>query len=158
MTCGGSHLEFRIGIKNPNFSEDHQMIIPGKFGFNCPCGLREEAFWNIFPIGSNVKLSPAVAAILNFISEQKNLKFVEDHPRNIHVKLGFNHICSFWEEGIWTFSHIFRGPSNDPGQFGLNCPSCFRKEAFWNIFPIGSNAKLSPAVAAIFHFLSEQKT
>jgi hypothetical protein len=26
---------------------------------------------NIFPIGSNVKLSPAVAAILNFISEQK---------------------------------------------------------------------------------------
>jgi hypothetical protein len=27
--------------------------------------------WNIFPIGSNVKLSPAVAAILNFISEQK---------------------------------------------------------------------------------------
>jgi hypothetical protein len=26
---------------------------------------------NNFPIGSNVKLSPAVAAILNFISEQK---------------------------------------------------------------------------------------
>jgi hypothetical protein len=25
----------------------------------------------IFPIGSNVKLSPAIAAILNFISEQK---------------------------------------------------------------------------------------
>jgi hypothetical protein len=41
------------------------MIIPGQFGFNCPSGLREEAFWNIF------KLSPAVAAILNFISEQK---------------------------------------------------------------------------------------
>jgi hypothetical protein len=48
------------------------MIIPGQFGFNCPSGLREEAFWDIFPIGSNVKLSPAVAAILNFISEQKN--------------------------------------------------------------------------------------
>jgi hypothetical protein len=47
------------------------MIIPGQFGFNCPSGLREESFWNIFPIGSNVKLSPAVAAILNFISEQK---------------------------------------------------------------------------------------
>ena len=47
------------------------MIIPGKFGFNCPSGFREEAFWNISPIGSNVKLSPAVAAILNFISEQK---------------------------------------------------------------------------------------
>ena len=47
------------------------MIIPGQFGFNCPGGFREEAFWNIFPIGSNVKLNHAVAAILNFISEQK---------------------------------------------------------------------------------------
>jgi hypothetical protein len=46
------------------------MTIPGQFGFNCPNGFREEAFWNIFPTGSNVKLSPAVAAILNFISEQ----------------------------------------------------------------------------------------
>jgi hypothetical protein len=36
------------------------MIIPGQFGFNCPSDFREEAFWNIFPIGSNVKLSPAV--------------------------------------------------------------------------------------------------
>jgi hypothetical protein len=71
MSCGGSHLGFRIGIKNPNLLEDLQMIIPGQFGFNCPSGLREEAFWNIFPIRSNVKLSPAVAAILNFVSEQK---------------------------------------------------------------------------------------
>ena len=48
------------------------MIIPGQFVFfNCPSGFREEAFWNIFTIGSNVKLGPAVAAILNFISEQK---------------------------------------------------------------------------------------
>jgi hypothetical protein len=29
------------------------MIIPGQFGFNCPSGFKEEAFWNIFPIGSN---------------------------------------------------------------------------------------------------------
>ena len=72
MSCGGGHLEFSIGIKkNIYFVEDLPMIIPGQFGFNCPSGFREEAFWNIFPIGSNVKLSPAVAAILNFISEQK---------------------------------------------------------------------------------------
>jgi hypothetical protein len=25
----------------------------------------------------------------------KNVKFVEDHPMNIHVQLGFNNICSF---------------------------------------------------------------
>ena len=47
------------------------MIIPGQFGFNCPSGLREEAFRNIFPIRSNVKLNPAIASILNLISEQK---------------------------------------------------------------------------------------
>ena len=58
-------------IKNRNFVQDLPMIIPGQFGFNCPSGFREEAFWNIFLIGSNVKLSPAVAAILNFIPEQK---------------------------------------------------------------------------------------
>jgi hypothetical protein len=39
MTCGGSHLEFRIDIK-----KTFLMTIPEQFGFNCPCGLREEAF------------------------------------------------------------------------------------------------------------------
>ena len=71
MSCGGGHLGFPTGIKNTHLVEDLPMIIPGQFGFNYPSGFREEAFWNIFPIGSNVKLSPAVAAILNFISEQK---------------------------------------------------------------------------------------
>jgi hypothetical protein len=47
------------------------MIIRWQFGFNCPSALREEVFWNIFPIRFNVKLSPAVATILDFISEQK---------------------------------------------------------------------------------------
>jgi hypothetical protein len=36
-----------------------------------PMGKMFQSASNIFPIGSNVKLSPAVAAILNFISEQK---------------------------------------------------------------------------------------
>ena len=48
MTCGGSHLGFPIGITNINFVEDLPMIIPGQFGFNCPSGFREEAFWNHF--------------------------------------------------------------------------------------------------------------
>jgi hypothetical protein len=71
MSCGGGHLGFPIGIKNPNFVHDLPNIIPGQFGFNCTSGFREEAFLNIFTIGFNVKLSPAVAAILNFILEQK---------------------------------------------------------------------------------------
>jgi hypothetical protein len=41
MSCGGNNLGFRIVIKNPNFLEDLQMIIPGQFGFICPSGLRE---------------------------------------------------------------------------------------------------------------------
>jgi hypothetical protein len=44
MSCGGDHLGFLIGIENRNFVEDLPMIIPGKFGFNCPSGCREEAF------------------------------------------------------------------------------------------------------------------
>jgi hypothetical protein len=45
MSCGGGHLGFPIGIKNLNFVvEDLSMIIPGQFGFDCPSGLREQAF------------------------------------------------------------------------------------------------------------------
>jgi hypothetical protein len=64
------------------------MIIPGQFGFNCPSDFREEAFWNIFPIGSNVKLSPAVAAILNFIPEQKTQSFYADWKSKMAATVG----------------------------------------------------------------------
>jgi hypothetical protein len=53
-------------IKAKLYKNVHWMVLYKRYVF---CS--EEAFWNIFPIGSNVKLSPAVAAILNFISEQK---------------------------------------------------------------------------------------
>jgi hypothetical protein len=48
----------------------------------------------------NVNLCIAVAAILDFLIGIKNIKFVEDLPMII------------------------------PGQFGFNCPSGFREEAF----------------------------
>ena len=88
----------------------------------------EKKAFEHFPIGSNVNLCPAVAAILNFWLAKKPRNFVEDLPMII------------------------------PGQFGFNYPSGFREEAFWNIFPLGSNVKLSPAVAAILNFIPEQKT
>jgi hypothetical protein len=44
MSCGGSHLEFSIGIKKQKFVEDLPMMIHGQFGFNYPSGFREEAF------------------------------------------------------------------------------------------------------------------
>jgi hypothetical protein len=40
----GSHVGFPISAKNKFLVYDHQMIIPGQFGFNCPSGFREEAF------------------------------------------------------------------------------------------------------------------
>ena len=54
---------------------------------------------------------------------------------------------------------LCRGPSNDHFWAAwLNCPSGFREEAFLDTFPIGSNVKLSPAIATILNFISEQKT
>jgi hypothetical protein len=50
------------------------MIIPGQFGFNCPSGFREEAFWNIFPIGSNVKqwsFIYSLGSVSSLVSEKK---------------------------------------------------------------------------------------
>jgi hypothetical protein len=60
----------------------------------------EKKAFEHFPIGSNVNLFPAVVAILDFRSAYKILDFVEDLPMIIL------------------------------GQFGLNCPSGFREEAF----------------------------
>jgi hypothetical protein len=60
----------------------------------------EKKAFEHFPIGSNVNLCPVVVAILGFGSANKNKNFVEYLPMII------------------------------PGQFGLNCPSGFREEAF----------------------------
>jgi hypothetical protein len=58
-----------MGKYSNAFYSETTNIIKAKLYMNV-----HEAFWNIFPIGSNVKLSPGVAAILNFISEQKTLR------------------------------------------------------------------------------------
>jgi hypothetical protein len=60
----------------------------------------EKKAFEHFPIGFKVNLCIAVAAILDFRSTLKNINFVEDLPMII------------------------------PGQFGFNCPSGFREEAF----------------------------
>ena len=84
MYSGGGHLGLPIGIKIVKFVEDLPMIIPRQYGFNYPSGFREEAFCNIFPIGSNVKLSPAV----------------EDLPMIIPGQFGFHCPSSFREEAF----------------------------------------------------------
>ena len=61
----------------------------------------EKKAFEHFPIGSNVNLCIAVAAILDFRSAFKNINFVENLPMII------------------------------PGEFGFNCPSGFRGEDFF---------------------------
>ena len=59
----------------------------------------EKAFEH-FPIGSNVNLCPAVAAILDFPIGTKNRKFVEDLPMIIHLQVGFSQFINFREEDL----------------------------------------------------------
>jgi hypothetical protein len=40
-------------------------------------------------------LDPMGNRHFEFHIRTKNARFVEDHPMNIHVQFGFNHICSF---------------------------------------------------------------
>ena len=54
--------------------------------------------------GHRLTLDPMGKCSNAFFSETTNM-IIEDRPMNIHVQFGFNHICSFWEEGIWTFSY-----------------------------------------------------
>jgi hypothetical protein len=80
---------FPIGIENGNFVEDLPMIIPGQFGFNCPSGFREEAFWNIFPIGSNVNTTAGHRLTLDSMGKYSNAFFSET-TNMIKAKLYMN--------------------------------------------------------------------
>jgi hypothetical protein len=68
-------------------------------------GRSSTRFLFFMPIGNPRWPPPQYIRHFEFHIGTKNIQFVEDHPMNIHVQFGFNHICSFWEEGIWTFSH-----------------------------------------------------
>jgi hypothetical protein len=83
MYCGGGHLGFPIDIKNITtniikaklYMNVHWMVLykldvfcsDMKFKMAATAGLSKKAFEH-FPIGSNVNLYPAVAAILDFRS------------------------------------------------------------------------------------------
>ena len=64
----GSHVGFPISAKNKHFVYDHPMNIFAKFGSNLFCGFRKKRRKCEIPIGSNVKLSRVMVAILNFRS------------------------------------------------------------------------------------------
>jgi hypothetical protein len=90
MSCsGGSHLGFRIGIRNPNFLEDLQMIettnmIKAKLDMN----VHWMVFYNLKVFCSDMKFKMAATAELSLTLDPMG-------KMNLHVQFGFNHICSF---------------------------------------------------------------
>jgi hypothetical protein len=98
MSYGGGHFGFPIGIKSIKFTAGLSLTLNpmgkmfqnasslkplGQLKPNCPgmiIGRSSTNFMFFMPIGN---------------PRWKNVKFVEDHPMNIHVQFGFNNICSF---------------------------------------------------------------
>jgi hypothetical protein len=86
MIIGRSSTKFLF------FNADRKIKIATTAGHRLtldPMGKCSNAFFEHFPIGSNVNLCPAVVAILNFRPALKNRNFVEDLPMIIPVQFGF---------------------------------------------------------------------
>jgi hypothetical protein len=47
------------------------------------------------PMGKMFQNASSRSRHFEFHTGTKTVKFVEDHPMNIHVQFGFNNICSF---------------------------------------------------------------
>ena len=60
----GSHVGFPISAKNKKLVYDHTMNISAMFDSNLLCGFRKKD--ENVKLGSNVKLSRVMVAILNF--------------------------------------------------------------------------------------------
>jgi hypothetical protein len=117
MYYGGGHLGFPIGIKNVKFVENLPMIIQFKMAATEGLSLTLDPMGKMFQNASSLKrlgqLKPNCPGMIigrfstnfmffmpignpfEFHIGTKNVKFVEDHPTNIHVQFGFNNICSF---------------------------------------------------------------
>jgi hypothetical protein len=57
-----------------------------------PMGKMFQNASSLKPLG---QLKPNCPGMIEFHTGTKNVKFVENHPMNIHVQFGFNNICSF---------------------------------------------------------------
>jgi hypothetical protein len=100
MSCSGTHLGITINIENTKFVKDLPMI-DAQFRFNQCNSFREEYISVFSPYGrSCVNTMTCGGSHLGFPIGIENRNFVEDLPMII------------------------------PGQFGFNCLSGFREEAF----------------------------
>jgi hypothetical protein len=83
------------------------MIIHLQFGFSQFISFREEDLWN-FSQSEHI-IGPG--SYVEYPTGTKNLKFVEDHPRNIPAKFGSNWPSGFGEE-TWNVKSL---PTTDAG-------------------------------------------
>jgi hypothetical protein len=132
MSCDGGHLGFPIGIKNSNLVKDIPMIIHVQCGFSQFISFREEYLWNfsqsehIIGLGSHIE----------YPTGTKNSNFVEDHPRNIPAKFGFNRPSGFGEEAwnvksLQTTDNRRRTPSDGNSSPGPGPSELIKKRRNW---------------------------
>jgi hypothetical protein len=98
MSCGGDHLGFRFGIKNPNFTATagHRLTLD-------PMGKFSNAFFSETTNMIKAKLYMNVhwMVLYNlkvFCCDMKNL--VKDIPMIIPLQFGFSQFISFREEDL----------------------------------------------------------
>ena len=103
MYCGGGHLGFPISIKNSNLVKDIPMIIPLQFGFSQFISFREEDLWNF----SQSEHIICPGSHVGYPTGTKNSNVVEDHPKNIPAKFGYNWPSGFGEEA-WNVKKVYR--------------------------------------------------
>jgi hypothetical protein len=113
-SCSSHHFEFHIGTKDIKFVEDHPMNIHVQT--KLPRNDHWKVLYNVYVFYADRKSKMATTAgqrltldpmgkcsnacrshHFEFHIRTKNVKFVKNHPMNIHmhVQFGFNHICSF---------------------------------------------------------------
>jgi hypothetical protein len=97
MFFGGGHLGFPIGIKKQKlrFFSETTWTIETKL----PNNDHWKVLYKILVFYANQKSKIAATTghkinIRPYMKKQK-LKFVENHPMNIHEQFNFNHMCSF---------------------------------------------------------------
>jgi hypothetical protein len=140
MYCGGGHLGFPTAIKNRKFVEDLPMIIPGQFGFNCPSGMNVHwmVLYKLYVFCSDMKFKMAATAGLSLTLDPMVKMFQNASSLKPLGQLKPN--CPGMIIGRSSTKFMFFMPIGnprwlppqdiDPGQFGFNCPSGFREEAF----------------------------
>jgi hypothetical protein len=81
--------------------KDIPMIIHLQFGFSQFISFWEEDLWN-FSQSEHI-IGPG--SHIEYPTGTKNSNFVEDHPRNIPAKFGFNRSSGFGEEAWYSIGN-----------------------------------------------------